>query len=185
MGRKSSIKMLSDNQRKLIERLLREDRHTLDEMMYEIRMAFPNEKKPSRSALGRYSQSFDQMIGRMKEQETFARAFVSELGEDVDDKRGMLMVQAVTSLTTHAALNASERDDVEIKEVIQLARAARNTMEARKMGLSERQEIERIAREKLLEEQEANLEKYAAEAGMGAEQVDFWRREVLGVRTNG
>ena len=44
---------LSDEQRAFVEKLLREDRLTLNEMLDEIRTEFPAESIPSRSALGR------------------------------------------------------------------------------------------------------------------------------------
>lgn len=44
----SSIKRLPEEQRKFIEKLLREDRLTLNEMLDEIRAEFPTATIPSR-----------------------------------------------------------------------------------------------------------------------------------------
>ena len=55
----SSIKRLPEEQRKFIEKLLREDRLTLNEMLDEIRAEFPTATIPSRSALGRYHKNFE------------------------------------------------------------------------------------------------------------------------------
>lgn len=179
MGRKSSVARLEPAARKYLEKLLREDRHTLDELLAALRAKFPT-ADVSRSGLHRYRASLDEMMGRMREIDTAATALVSELGEGVGDKAGALLAQAVTTLATNAALNA-HGEDVSIKEVAELARAARAAMQARTMSLKEREAVEEAARRKLLAEQEANLQEVAKAQGMDEAQVDFWRRKFLGI----
>ena len=43
----SFMRKLTDDQRKFIEKLLRDDRHTLNEMLDEIRAEFPVDAIPS------------------------------------------------------------------------------------------------------------------------------------------
>lgn len=181
MARQSSVKRLSPEARKHIERLLREDRLTLDEMLDDIRAAFPAEELPSRSGLHRYKIGFEEMAGRMREIEAGAAVIVGELGEGMGDKSGALLAQAVTTLAANAALRGMENDEISIKEVGELARAARSAMQARTMSIKERQVIEQAARDKLLREQEANLDKHARAQGMSEDQVLFWRQQVLGI----
>lgn len=179
MGRKSSVARLEPAARKYLEKLLREDRHTLDELLAALRAKFPA-ADVSRSGLHRYRASLEEMMGRMREIDTAATALVSELGEGVGDKAGALLAQAVTTLATNAALNA-HGEEVSIKEVAELARAARAAMQARTMSLKEREAVEEAARRKLLAEQEANLQEVAKAQGMDESQVDFWRRKFLGI----
>lgn len=179
MGRKSSVARLEPAARKYLEKLLREDRHTLDELLAALRAKFPT-ADVSRSGLHRYRASLEEMMGRMREIDTAATALVSELGEGVGDKAGALLAQAVTTLATNAALNA-HGEDMSIKEVAELARAARAAMQARTMSLKEREAVEEAARRKLLAEQEANLQEVAKAQGMDESQVDFWRRKFLGI----
>ena len=88
-----------------------------------------------------------------------------------------------STLATHAALSANDADaDISIKEVGELARAARAVMQARTMSLKERQAIEQAARARLLQEQESNLRETARAQGMDEQQVRFWREKVLGIR---
>ncbi|EBI6116156.1 DUF3486 family protein, partial [Salmonella enterica] len=94
MGRKSTIHRLEPDVRAHIERCLREDRMTLDELLADIHAHFPGEDTPSRSALGRYRQNFGQLVDRMRQQDQMARLLVSELGENPDERAGALMVQA-------------------------------------------------------------------------------------------
>lgn len=184
MGRKSAITRLAPGVRKHIEKLLREDRHTLDELISELQQKWPELHKagalPSRSGLHRYQASFAELTGRMREIETAAAAMVDELGEGMGDKAGALLAQAVTTLATNAALNAHERDDVSVKEVTDLARAARAAMQARTMSIKEREAIEDAARRKLLEEQKAKIDAMGSKGGVTAE-TKAAIREALGI----
>ena len=181
MGRKSSVSRMEPAARKHLEKLLREDRLTLDELLAEMREKFPA-ADVSRSGIHRYKASFGELVGRMREIETAAGALVDELGDGVGDKAGSLLAQAVTTLATNAALNAHSAEKVSIKEVSELARAARAAMQARTMSIKEREAIEEHARRKLLAEQQANLQKIAKSQGMSQEHLDFWIKDFLGVR---
>lgn len=180
MGRKSAIRKLPSEVRAHIERRLREDRLTLDELLADIAKNFPS-TTPSRSSLHRYQASLAELTGRMRDIDTVARALVGELGENPDDKAGALLCQAVTTMATHAALAATERDDVSIDEVRKLARAAKDTISARTLSLKERQAIEKAANERLLREQQERLSTVARRRGMSADVADEIRREILGL----
>lgn len=182
MARKSAVKTLPDDQRAFIEKLMRDDRHTLDVMIELIRAKFPSAQSPSRSSLGRYKQSFEEMAGRIRETQELARMMVTEFGEDADDKAGALLAQAVTTLATHAALDANDPDakKLSVKEVGELARAARAVLQARTMSIKERQTIEAAGRAKLLQEQETRLEEVRGTDGMSEQLEDRIRRILLG-----
>lgn len=182
MGRKSTIHKLDPSVRSHIEQLLRDDRLTLDEMLENIRAKFPQTDAPSRSSLYRYRAGFEEMTQSLREIETASRVLVDELGDGIGDKAGALLAQAVTTLATRAAFNAHERDDISIKEVGELSRAARAAMQARTMSLKERQEIEKVTRDKLLREQESNLQKEAKAQGLDENAVQFWREKILGIK---
>ena len=179
MGRKSSVSRLEPAARKHLEKLLREDRLTLDQLLAEMRAKFPT-ADVSRSGIHRYQQSFEEMVGRMREIEAAAGALVDELGEGVGDKAGALLAQAVTTLATNAALNAHGNDKVSIKEVGELARAARAAMQARTMSLKEREAIEAHARKRALEDAAATAETTAKAAGLSVNGVAALRAAIMG-----
>ena len=181
MGRKSTIKRLEPEARKHLEKLLREDRHTLDELLVAMREKFPN-AEVSRSAIHRYSQGYEELVKDMREQQAIASLVVSELGENPDDKAGALLVQTITTLTNQVALTAAGEGEVDVETVRKLARAAKDVIAARRVDRQERLAIRQAARDELLAEQEANLTKIAKTQGMGQEQLDFWLKEFLGVR---
>lgn len=182
MAGKSSIDRLQPVVKSYIQKLLREDRFTLDDMLDDIRARFPNEKAPSRSALGRFRQGFEELTQKARQQREMAEAFVGAFGEDASDKTGVLLVEAISTLTYQAAMGAHEKDDVTIAEVTALARAAKATMEARTMSVKERQAIEKATRERILQEQAAELDNTVKAKGMTEEQAMFWRQKFLGVR---
>ncbi len=183
MPRRSKIKTLPDAQRRYVEKLLREDRLTLDGMLAAIRAKFPGAAPPSRSSLGRYKQHVDELAGRMRDIQAAGTSLVAELGEDPDDRAGQLLVQAVTTLATHAALSATDpdADALSIKEVGELARGARAVLEARKMSLAERQQIKRLAREELQAEQDEKLKAVTKSGGLSASATETIRKEILGI----
>lgn len=178
MGRKSSIDKLEPAVRSHIERRLRENRLTLDELIADLQECFPVDQKPSRSAIGRYKVSFDEMAKRLREQQAMAQLLVEELGENPDDRAGALMVQSITTLTTHAAMGAQVDEETTIDDVRKLARAAKDVLAARKVSREERKAIEKEAREALLQEQEQRLEEMRGSDGM-SEQLEQRIRNVL------
>ena len=180
MGRKSSIDRLPAAVRSHIERRLRENRLTLDELIADLQEHFPAADKPSRSAIGRYKVSFDQMVRRLREQEAMSRLLVEELGENPDERAGALMVQSVTTLVNHATFAAQNEEDVDIEDVRKLARAAKDVLQARKASLEERRSIEKEARERLLQEQEQRLEEMRGSDGMSEQLEGRIRRILLG-----
>jgi hypothetical protein len=180
MPRKPVISRLPAEQRSYVEKLLREDRLTLDEMIAAIAAQFPSDV-PSRSSLHRYQLSQRQVTDRMKAQDLAARAIVAELGENPDERAGALLVQAVTTAATDVALRMNEADDTTIEDVRKLARAAKDTIQARQSSLKERQTIEAAARERLVREQNEKLASIEKKKGMSPEVANQIRREILGI----
>lgn len=172
MGRKSSIDQRSDDFRKRVFQRLRENRLTLDELRAELEADFPDEPPVSRSALGRCRASVEEMISHEREMAAAAEALVGELGEDFDAKSGALLAQAVTTLTSRYAMGKLQSNaEMDIGDVLDLARAAKTAQEARSLNLKERREVERIAREKLLEEQAKALEASRKELGVSEDTL--------------
>ena len=184
MGRKSSLDKLPKPVIEFIQQLLRENRLTISELFDEVNNNFPElENKPSRSAIGRFSKRFNEQIEEHKKFSEIANIYVSQLGENNDDKTGAFLTQSLTMLLSRVTIGQLDKDDSQIiiKEAGQLAKAALDIQRARDFSLKERLIIEEQARKRLLREQQNNLEKTAKAQGLSQEQVDFWRREVLGV----
>lgn len=158
MARKSSIDKLAPQVREHIQRRLRENRLTLDELIADLHEHFPSEQKPSRSAIGRYSKGFEEILRSQREIAAASQALVAELGENFDDKSGALLAQAVTTLATNAAHDALASGSTEISDILDLTRAAKYAQETRSLSFKERQAVAKEARERLIEEQRAKLD---------------------------
>ena len=181
MVRKSSIDRLPPEVRSHIEKRLRENRLTLDELFSDVREAFPDlEVSPSRSSLGRYRMGFEEIMQTQRAMSVAASALVAELGEDFDDKSGALLTQAVTTLATKATFSQLDKDTLDIGDVLDLARAAKAAQESRSLNLRERQAVAKMAREKLLEEQKAKLDAMGSKGGV-TEETKKAIREALGI----
>ncbi len=182
MPRKSKVKEQPPDIRARIEALVRQDRWSLDEMVDMLRQEFPAADLPSRSSLGRYQKSVGELLGRMRDIDAAARVVVSELGENPDDRAGTLLTQTITALATNAALRAGEDPEgASIGAVKELARAARNVMEARRIGLKERTEIEAAAEKRLIKEQAKRLDGLQRKGEITPEVLAKIRREVYGL----
>ncbi len=183
MAAKSKIKRMPVEIRQFIEKLLREDRLTLNEMMQQIQDKFPGQEVPSRSGLNRYQNVMEKMTSRMRDIETASNALIGELGESVGEKSGALLAHAITTLATNAALNAQDNDDISIEEIRKLARAAKDAMHARRISLAERQELQKEARDRLLREQSAALSSVVKAGGLSNDSAEIIRAQILGVKS--
>ena len=181
MGRKSTIDRLPPDVRTHIEQRLRENRLTLDELFADVRAVFPSlNTAPSRSALGRYRMGFEEVMSTQRAMSVAASALVAELGEDFDDKSGALLAQAVTTLATRATFGELEKENVDIGDVLDLAKAAKAAQESRSLNLKERQVVAKLAREKLLAEQKEKLDAMGVKSGV-TEETKRAIREALGI----
>ena len=179
MGRTSSVKRLDPQARKFLEKLMREDRHTLDELLAAVRSKFPD-AQVSRSSIHRHRAGYEELVKGMREQQAIASLVVSELGENPDDKAGALLVQTITTLTNQVALTAAGGGDVDVETVRKLARATKDVLAARRVDRQERLAIRQEARDELLAEQRAKLEAMPNKGGVTAD-TKAAIREALGI----
>lgn len=179
-ARKSTITRLPEEQRAFIERLIREDRLTLSEMIEAIRAQFPD-ASVSRSSLHRYTLPIRELSERMREIDVASRVLVEELGENPDERAGALLCQSITTLATHAALRAQVDEDTSIEDVRKLARASKDVISARSASLKERQAIEQAAREKLVREQRGKLEALGKTGAVSPETLAIVMKAAYGL----
>lgn len=178
MARKSKITRLPQKQRSYIERLLREDRLTLDEMLDAIRAEFPQADAPSRSSLGRYKQAVAAVSERIRGQREVARIMVGELGENPDDKSGEMLVQTITALANDVALRAAGQEDIDIEQVRKLSRAIKDVVDAQTKTMKYRKALQAEARAQAFEE----MSEAAREAGVTDEVMQAIDDKLMGKR---
>ena len=187
MGRKSTIDKLPGEVKGHLQKRLRENRLTLDELIADLRQHFPQHAAalPSRSAVHRHSQSIADIVAHEREMQVASEALVAELGENFDAKAGALLAQAVTTLASRRAFQALDatRDGevMEIADVLDLARAAKTAQEARSLNMKERRAVADDARKQLLDEQRAKLDAMGNKGGVTADTLQAIRA-ALGIK---
>lgn len=180
---KSSITRLPKEQRAHIERLLREGRLTLDEMIAELQAKFPGEPaaEVSRSALHRFDLQIEQAGREIREIEAAAGALVGELGEGFGEKSADFLTQAITVVAVKAAMRAKDNPDLGTKEAKELAQMARNALDTKRMNVAQRKLIQQEARDALQREQSAALDKIVRTGGLSEKVASDMRKKILGI----
>ncbi|MBN9365951.1 MAG: DUF3486 family protein [Comamonadaceae bacterium] len=196
MGRKSSIDRLDPEIKAYIQAMLASGSMTLDELIADLQGRFPAAATagdlPSRSAVGRYGQKLERRLSAIRASTEAAKLIQAHAGDDKDARSEALTAMVQTELFEAILMlqeadeqgEDSEKIDHE-KRVEVLSKAAKNiaTLTRSSINLKEFQaKVEEAARRKLLEEQQANLQKIAKSQGMSQEQLDFWIKDFLGVR---
>jgi hypothetical protein len=162
-----------------LEQLLREDCHTLDEMVAVIRAEFP-EEDVSRSGVHRYQASMSELTHRMREIDHAANALIGEFGDSLGEKAGTLLTNAVITLVADVALKAQNQPpDVDVAR--KLARAAKDAIDTKRVDVNVRRVIAQEARDMLMREQAAKLDKVVKTGGLSEETAADIRKKILGI----
>lgn len=178
---KSSVDRLPPEVRERVEAMLKDGRYTLDEMIDALRREFPTAQAPSRSALGRYSQRFDDIGARLRESREVAKIWVDKLGSEPQGDIGKLVMELLRTAAFDATLELQDARDEEGKLVLDpkaistLALAVQRLEAAGKWNLQREKEIQAAA----LAQAADRVEESARAQGMGDDQARFWRDRVL------
>lgn len=107
----SSIQRLPLPVKKAIDDALKTGRFTLDEIRSAITREFGAELVPSRSALGRYSQRFEDVGRRMRESREVASVWAERLGSEPQGDIGKLVMEMLRTLAFDATMDLQEPDE--------------------------------------------------------------------------
>ena len=148
----------------------------LQEMGYEI----------SKSSVHRYGKKLETKLAAAKVATNMAIHFA----ENAADDTAALSSATITLLQTeafNALVGLKELEDNQTPEerLLLLAKINKSMAELTRASITQKKwenEVKDKARAELLAEQAQKLEEHAQAGGLGAEQVEFWRREFLGVK---
>ena len=130
-------------------------RYTLDQVVAHVRTLGA---VVSRSAVGRYSQQFEEVAAKMRESREISAAFARELGELPEGDTGLILVEIMRNLVFKLALSANEKeDDCDIKDVMRLAKAIKDLSQSSKLSVETEAKIREQARQEMAEEAAAKL----------------------------
>ncbi|MGQ0700392.1 MAG: DUF3486 family protein [Panacagrimonas sp.] len=179
MPKKSSIATLDPAVRESVDQLLKLGRLTLDQVIDQLRAAFPGAEIPSRSALGRYSQRFDEIGKRMRESREVAKVWADRLGNEPQGDIGKLVMELLRTMAFDVTLEMQEPDDegkvqIDPKSINTLALAMQRLEAAGKWNLQREQAM----RESLVTEVETKLK--SAPRKLDAESLALVRQAIRG-----
>lgn len=139
----------------------------------------------SKSSVHRYGKKLETKLAAAKVATDMAIHFAENAGDDT----GALSNATITLMQTeafNALVSLKELDEVEDKSdrLLLIAKISKSMAELTRANITQKKwesEVKEKARAELLAEQAQKLEEHAKAGGLGNDQVEFWRREFLGV----
>lgn len=182
MPPKSKIKALPAPIRKELDRLLAGGAHTLDQIVAHLqKLGAP----VSRSAVGRYSQEFEEVAAHIRESREIASAFARELGEVPEGDMGRVLIEIVHRLVFKAGVaKLRDGDAIDAIDAARLAKAIKDLAAGSKIGLDTEIKIREQARKEALEKAAEAAQGAADQAGLTPEQWGLIRAQILGVEVD-
>ena len=178
-GRPSKIDLLPNGVRDQLHQMLREKRHTQEEIREAINELIdshnlPEDMKLSRTGLNRYASRMEEIRASRE----MAEIWAAKLGSAPTSDVGKLLMEFVKTLAFETSMSlAEEEGPVEPKALGQLALVAQR-LEAAAMASHKR---EKEIRQAFAEEAAAQAEKITKSAGLSAETAADIRRQILGI----
>ncbi|ENY9402398.1 DUF3486 family protein [Salmonella enterica] len=182
-GRLSKVDLLPDSIREQLHQMLREKRHTQEEIREAINALIdehdlPEEMQLSRTGLNRYAIRMEKVGAKIRASREMAEVWATKLGSAPTSDVGKLLMEFVKTLAFETSMSMAEDDKpVAPKALGQLALVAQR-LEAAAMTSHKR---EKEIRQAFAEEAAAQLEKITKQAGLSAETAADIRRQILGI----
>ncbi|WP_333986796.1 DUF3486 family protein [Providencia huaxiensis] len=182
-GRPSKIDLLPDAIRDQLHALLRDKRHTQEDIRAAVNelideSGLPEDLKISRTGLNRYASRMETLGAKIREGREIADVWVSKLGSAPTSDVGKLLQEFVKSLAFETSMSLSEGDAVvEPKALAQLALVAARIEQAAMMSTKREKEI----RAAFAAEAATEAEKIVKQAGLTEEAAANIKRQILGI----
>ena len=178
MPRKSTIDQLPDALREALDALIRDGRHTLDDILAHLAQLNDGAAPVSRSALGRYAQRAEAQMQRYREAQEVAKVWVQKFEADPQGDVARLLPEMLRSVAFQTLGSMSDDEDgATPKDVMMLAAAMKDLASADKLTaeriLKIRQEVARKAATEAVKEAKAG--------GLSDEAAEAIRQKILGV----
>ncbi|CAM3719376.1 hypothetical protein Xentx_02573 [Xenorhabdus thuongxuanensis] len=182
-GRPSKIDLLPDAIRDQLHALLRDKRHTQEDIRAAVNeliddAGLSGDLKISRTGLNRYASRMETLGAKIREGREIADVWVSRLGSAPTSDIGKLLQEFVKSLAFETSMSLAEGDNVvEPKALAQLALVAARIEQAAMTSTKREKEI----RAAFAAEAAEQAEKIVKQAGLTADAAADIRRQILGI----
>ncbi|CAM7889582.1 Mu-like prophage FluMu protein gp27 [Citrobacter freundii] len=182
-GRPSKIDLLPDSIRDQLHQMLREKRHTQEEIREAINELIdchdlPEDMQLSRTGLNRYASRMEEVGSKIRASREMAEIWAAKLGSAPTSDVGKLLLEFVKTLAFETSISLAEQEKtVEPKALGQLALVAQRLEAAAMTSHKREQEI----RKAFAEEAADTAEKITKQAGLSEETAADIRRQILGI----
>lgn len=170
----SSIDRLPDDIREKLYALLRDPRVTqLDatSQINEILERDGHDERLSKSSVNRYAVRMETVGAKLRESREVAKMWIGQLGSEPAGEVGKLLNEMVRTLAFRAAMRASEDEDVDPKELKNLAIAVHRLEQAASKNADVEKKIRDQEREAAKADAAQVVDAAAEENGMDAETL--------------
>ena len=182
-GRSSKIDLLPDAVRDQLHQLLRDKRHTQEEIREAINELIaghnlPEDMKLSRTGLNRYASRMEAFGAKIRASREMAEIWAGKLGSAPTSDVGKLLMEFVKTLAFETSMSMAERaEPVEPKALGQLALVAQRLETAAMASLKREKEIQQAFAQEVAEKTEQIMK----QAGLSGDAADAIKREILGI----
>ncbi|BEO03089.1 hypothetical protein SMQC13_08160 [Serratia marcescens] len=182
-GRPSKIDLLPESIRDALHQMLRDKRHTQEEIREAINALIdqhdlPDDMQLSRTGLNRYASRMEAIGSKIRASREMAEIWAAKLGDAPQSDVGKLLMEFVKTLAFETSMALAETEKtVEPKALGQLALVAQR-IEAAQMASHKR---EKEIRQAFAEEAAATAEKIVSQAGLSADKAADIKRQILGI----
>lgn len=180
MVRKSTIKQLPADIRAELDRLLAEGRVTIDEIVAHLKHLGAG---VSRSAVGRYSKSFEDVSRKMREAREVSAAFARELGDLKNDEVGRQLTEMLRTVIFNVLLPkvSDEQSAVKPSDLMLMAKAIKDLSSASKLSADLELKVRKEAAEQAKQEAVKGVIAAGKKNGLSKEVLDAMKRGVFGL----
>lgn len=182
-GRPSKIDLLPESIRDQLHQMLRDKRHTQEEIRDAINELIdshnlPEDMQLSRTGLNRYASRMEQFGAKIRASREMAEIWATKLGSAPTSDVGKLLLEFVKTLAFETSMQMSEQGKaVEPKALGQLALVAQRLEAAAMTSHKREKEIQQEFAKKAADE----AEKITRSAGLSAETAADIKRQILGI----
>ncbi|EFB2278997.1 DUF3486 family protein [Escherichia coli] len=182
-GRLSKVDLLPDSIREQLHQMLREKRHTQEEIREAINALIdehnlPEEMQLSRTGLNRYAIRMEKVGAKIRASREMAEVWAAKLGSAPTSDVGKLLMEFVKTLAFETSMSMAEDDKpVAPKALGQLALVAQR-LEVAAMTSHKR---EKAIRDAFAQEMAEKTEELVRTGGLSGGAADTIKREILGI----
>ncbi|EIY1731313.1 DUF3486 family protein [Salmonella enterica subsp. enterica serovar Newport] len=182
-GRLSKVDLLPDSIREQLHQMLREKRHTQEEIREAINALIdehnlPEDMQLSRTGLNRYASRMEKVGAKIRASREMAEAWAARLGAAPTSDVGKLLMEFVKTLAFETSMSMAEEDKpIAPKALGQLALVAQR-LEAAAMTSHKR---EKAIRDAFAQEMAEKTEELVRTGGLSGNAADTIKRDILGI----